>query len=213
MLLKLRDEEIISWSGKFRPSLNNQPIYPRPVQDPILVWLGVGGTPSSFIRAGKLGLRLMSAVIGGETRRFRSRIDSYRQAYIESGHPPEGMIVGLHSLGYVAETTQKAHDEYFPGYATMFNSISKERGWRKVTREGFDAQVGPKGALLVGNPEEVAEKIISHSEALGGLQRLTFNMDNPGMSHDKMMKSIELIGTRVTPLVRQAEKRNNSLQL
>ncbi len=204
LLLKLHDNENISWSGEFRPNLNNQPIYPRPIQDPIPIWLGVGGTPGSFVRAGQLGLRLMSAVIGGETHRFRSRIDTYRKVYSESGHPPENMIVGLHSLGYVAETTKAAHDDYFPGYATMFNSVGKERGWRKVTREGFEAQTGKTGALLVGNPEEVAEKIIRHSEALGGISRLTFNMDNPMMSHKKMMNSIELIGTRVIPMVKDS---------
>lgn len=203
LLLQLRANEVITWSGRFRPPLDNQPIYPRPVQDPLPLWLGVGGTPGSFVRAGMLGLRLMAAVIGGETRRFRSRIDMYRNAYAESGHPPEGMTVGLHSLGYVAETTEKAHDEYFPGYAAMFNNVSKERGWRRVTREGFDAQAGPIGALLVGNPEEVAEKIVRHSEALGGISRLTFNMDNPLMSHEKMMRSIELIGTRVVPIVQE----------
>ena len=202
LLLQLRDNEIVTWSGQFRPPLNRQAIYPRPVQDSIPIWLGVGGTPGSFVRAGVLGLRLMAAVIGGETSRFSSRIDLYRNAYKEAGHSPKEMMIGLHSLGYVAETTQQAHDEYFPGYAAMFNSISKERGWRSVTREGFNAQASPPGALLVGNPEEVAEKILRHSEALGGLSRLTFNMDNPLMSHEQMMRSIELIGTRVLPMVR-----------
>lgn len=204
LLMQLRENEVITWTGRFRPALDSQPIYPRPVQDPIPLWLGVGGTTGSFIRAGKLGLRLMAAVIGGETRRFRSRIDLYRNAYIESGHSPQDMIVGLHSLGYVAETTQQAHEEYFPGYAAMFNNVSKERGWRQVTREGFDAQAGPTGALLVGNPEEVAEKIVRHSESLGGISRLTFNMDNPMMSHENMMRSIELIGTRVMPIVKDS---------
>lgn len=202
LLMQLRENESVTWQGRFRPPLNNQAIYPRPVQNPIPIWLGVGGTTGSFIRAGKLGLRLMVAVIGGETHRFSPKIDIYRQAYAQSEHPPAGMTVGLHSLGYVAETTQQAHDEYFPGYAELFNSVGKERGWRPVTREGFDAQVGTTGALLVGNPEEVAEKVVRHSEALGGVSRLTFNIDNPLMSHEKMMRSIELIGTRVAPLVK-----------
>lgn len=204
LLLQLRENEVITWTGQFRPALDNQPIYPRPVQNPIPVWLGVGGTIGSFVRAGTLGLRLMTAVIGGETHRFRPRIDLYRRAYAEAGHPPAEMKVGLHSLGYVAETTEQAHEEYFPGYAAMFNKIGKERGWPPVTREGFDQQVGPTGALLVGSPEEVAQKILRHSEALGGITRLTFNMDNPGMSHDHLMRSIELVGTRVKPLVEQA---------
>lgn len=212
LLLQLREKEVITWSGRFRPSLDNQAIYPRPVQDPIPIWLGVGGTTESFVRAGKLGLRLMAAVIGGETRRFRSRIDLYRQAYRESGFPPENMTVGLHSLGYVADTTEQAHDEYFPGYAAMFNNVSKERGWRPVTRASFDAQLGQTGALLVGSPEEVAEKILRHNKALGGISRLTFNMDNPLMSHEKMMRSIELIGTRVAPLIRQAQEKHKTLE-
>ena len=210
LLLKIRENEFINWAGDFRPELHEQAIYPRPIQNPFHVWLGVGGTPASFARAGTLGLRLMTAVIGGETRRFRPSIELYRQTYIDSGHPPEDMIVGLHSLGYVAETTEQAHEEYFPGYAEMFNKVSKERGWRPVSRESFDAQVGPTGALLVGNPEEVAQKIIRHSEALGGISRLTFTMDNIGMSHEKLMNSIELIGSRVAPLVRQADRKQKN---
>lgn len=203
LLLQLRDNNVITWSGKYRPALRNQPIYPRPVQDPFPIWLGVGGTMGSFVRAGILGMQLMVAVIGGETHRFRAGIDLYRNAYQESGHPAAGMTIGLHSLGYIAETTEQAHDEYFPGYATMFNKIGKERGWPPVTRQQFDAQIGPKGALLVGSPEAVAEKILRHSQSLGGISRLTFNLDNPGMPHEKMMRSIELIGTRVAPLVKE----------
>lgn len=204
LLLKIRESEEVTWSGKFRPALNNQPIYPRPYQDRLPIWLGVGGTPASFVRAGVLGLRLMAAVIGGQTARFRPGVDLYRQSYIESGHPLEKMKVGLHSLGYVAETTEQAHDDYFPGYAAMFNDVGKERGWGTVDRRHFDKQVGPEGALLVGSPDEVAQKIIRHAKALGGISRLSFNMDNPGMSHDKMMRSIELIGTRVIPLIKQS---------
>jgi probable LLM family oxidoreductase len=206
LLLQLRDHEVITWSGKFRPALDNQPVYPRPVQTPLPLWLGVGGTTGSFIRAGMLGLRLMTAVIGGETHRFRPRIDLYRQAYREAGHPLDEMKVGLHSLGYVAETTEQAREEYFPGYAAMFNRIGKERGWPPVSRTHFESEVGPAGSLLVGSPEDVAEKILRHSAALGGISRMTFNMDNPGMPHEKLMRSIELIGTRVAPLVRQADQ-------
>ncbi len=209
LLLTLRENEYVTWSGNFRPSLNDQPVYPRPLQDPLPVWLGVGGTAASFERAGRLGLQLMAAVIGGKTARFRPGIDLYRKTYIEAGHPPEQMKVGLHSLGYVAETTKQAHDDYFPGYAMMFNDVGKERGWGQVDRRHFEAQTGEEGALLVGNPQEVAEKIIRHRQALGGISRLTFNMDNPGMSHEKLMRSIELIGTQVIPLVRDAEEPQN----
>ena len=201
LLLNIRDNEYVTWSGKFRPALKNQPIYPRPVQNPLPVWIGVGGTPASFIRAGMLGLPLMVAIIGGETHRFRPLIDLYKQAGKKAGHSPEKLKVGLHSLGYVGKSSKEAVDDYFPGYAETFTRIGKERGWPPVTRPHFDAQTGKLGALLVGGPEEVAEKIIHHSEALGGISRLTFQMDNAGLSHTKLMESIELIGTKIAPLV------------
>ncbi len=201
LLLNIRDNEQVHWSGKHRAALTGQGIYPRPMQNPLPVWLGVGGTPASFVRAGKLGLPLMVAVIGGETRRFRPLIDLYREAGKRAGHSPDTLKVGLHSLGYVAETTQEAVEEYFPGYRRIFTKIGKERGWPPVTRAGFDAQRGPQGALLVGGPEEVAEKIIRHSEALGGISRVTFQMDNAGLSHAKLMRAIELIGARIAPLL------------
>ena len=201
LLLTIRNNEIVTWSGKFRPALRNQAIYPRPLQNPLPIWLGVGGTPESFIRAGVLGLPLMVAIIGGETHRFRPLVDLYRAAGKKAGHSPEQLKVGLHSLGYVANTTEDAVNDYYPGYAETFTRIGKERGWPPVSRGQFNAQTGPLGALLVGNPEEVAEKILRHSDALGGIARLTFQMDNAGLSHTKLMQSIELIGTRVAPLV------------
>ncbi|WP_394994330.1 LLM class flavin-dependent oxidoreductase [Emticicia sp.] len=201
LLLKIRENEIVNWSGKFRPRLGNQAIYPRPMQEKLPIWIGVGGTPQSFVRAGMLGLPLMVAVIGGETHRFRPLIDLYRQAGIKAGHSPEQLKVGLHSLGYVANTTEEAIEEYYPGYAEMFTSIGKERGWPPVRRSHFDSQTTDLGAFLIGNPEEVAQKILRHSEALGGISRVTFQMDNAGMSHKKLMNAIELIGTRISPLV------------
>jgi len=201
LLLKIRDNEYVTWSGKFRAPLNNQPIYPRPIQEPLPVWIGVGGTPESFVRAGLLGLPLMVAVIGGETHRFRPLLDLYREAGEKAGHAPEKLKVGLHSLGYVAESTDKAAADFYPGYAETFTRIGRERGWPPVTRPHFNAQNGPRGALLVGGPEEIAEKIIRHSEALGGISRLTFQMDNAGLSHEKLMESIALIGSKVIPLV------------
>lgn len=203
LLLNIRDNEYVTWQGKFRPALNNQPIYPRPLQNPLPIWLGVGGTPESFVRAGVLGLPLMVAVIGGETHRFRPLVDLYREAGREAGHSPEKLTVGLHSLGYVAETSEKAVEEFYPGYAETFTRIGKERGWPPVTRPHFDAQNGPRGALLVGSPEEVAGKLLRHSEALGGISRFTFQMDNAGLSHSQLMNAINLIGSRVIPLVNQ----------
>lgn len=201
LLLKIRENESVSWSGQFRPALHEQAIYPRPLQNPLPIWLGVGGTPASFVRAGTLGLPLMVAVIGGETHRFRPLIDLYRKAGKEAGHPPEQLKVGLHSLGYVAESTEEAVESYYPGYAETFTKIGKERGWPPATRARFDAQNGPTGALLVGGPEEVAQKILRHSDALGGISRFTFQMDNAGLSHEQLLKSIERIGTHVSPIV------------
>ena len=168
LLLKIRDNEHVHWSGKYRPRLSGQGVYPRPWQNPFPIWIGVGGTPESFVRAGLLGLPLMVAIIGGETRRFRPLIDLYREAGRQAGHSPDKLKVGIHSLGYVAGSTQKAIDDFFPGYAHTMTEIGRERGWPKMTRANFDAQCGPQGALLVGNPDEVVEKIIRHSQALGG---------------------------------------------
>jgi probable LLM family oxidoreductase len=204
LLLTLREHEFVHWSGKFRPALTGQGVYPRPVQNPLPIWIGVGGTPASFVRAGRLGLPLMVAIIGGETHRFRPLVEMYREAGRKAGHPPERLKVGLHSLGYVANTRQEATDGFFPGYAESFTNIGKERGWSAVTREHFDAQNTPLGAILVGDPEEIAERILRHSNALGGISRITFQMDIASLPHEKLMRSIELLGTRVAPLLRAA---------
>jgi len=201
LLLKIRDHEQITWTGRFRPALTNQAIYPRPVQPRLPIWVGVGGTPQSFVRAGRLGLPLMVAIIGGETHRFKPLIDLYKEAGIKAGHKEEDLKVGLHSIGFVAETSRQAADEFFPGYAEIFNKIGRERGWPPVTRAGFDAQTGPKGALLVGDPNEVAEKILRHSEALGGVSRVTFQMDQAVLPQAKLLRSIELIGQKIIPQI------------
>ena len=203
LLLEIRDNEHVTWSGQHRPALTGQGVYPRPVQNPFPIWLGVGGTPQSFVRAGVLGLPLMVAIIGGETRRFRPLIDLYREAGERAGHSPDRLKVGVHSLGYVAATTQEAADDFFPGYARAFTDIGKERGWPAVTRAGFDAQRGPQGALLIGSPDEVVEKIIRHSEALGGVSRFTFQMNAASLPHAKLMRAIETLGTRVAPVLRK----------
>ena len=203
LLLKIRDNEDVHWSGQFRPSLNGQGIYPRPLQRSLPIWIGVGGTPQSFVRAGLLGLPLMVAIIGGETRSFKPLIDLYRQAGKEAGHLPNQLKVGVHSLGYVAETTKEAADDFFPGYRHTFNEIGKERGWPPVTRMDFDAQGGPEGALLIGDPNEVVEKIKRHNKILGGISRITFMMNPASLPHDKLMRAIELIGTHVAPALRK----------
>jgi probable LLM family oxidoreductase len=203
LLLKIRDNEHVHWSGEYRPTLTGQGVYPRPLQNPLPIWVGVGGTPESFVRAGMLGLPLMVAIIGGETRHFRPLIDLYREAGRRAGHSPDQLKVGIHSLGYVAETTQEAADDFFPGYARAFTDVGKERGWPAVTRAGFDAQRGPQGALVIGDPDEVVEKIVRHSKALGGISRITFQMNAASLPHVKMMRAIELIGTQVAPALRE----------
>jgi probable LLM family oxidoreductase len=203
LLLKIRDNEHVHWSGEYRPPLTGQGVYPRPLQNPLPIWVGVGGTPQSFVRAGVLGLPLMVAIIGGETRSFRPLIDLYREAGRRAGHSPDQLKVGIHSLGYVAETTQQAADDFFPGYARAFTDVGKERGWRPVTRADFDAQRGSRGALIIGDPDEVVKKIIRHSKALGGISRITFQMNAASLPHVKLMRAIELLGTRVAPTLRK----------
>jgi probable LLM family oxidoreductase len=204
LLLNIRENTDVDWSGKHRAPLTGHGVYPRPLQNSLPIWLGVGGTPSSFVRAGLLGLPLMVAIIGGEPHHFRPLVDRYRETWLRAGHSPDQLKVGVHSLGYVADSTAKAVHEFFPGYAQSFTEIGRERGWPPMTRAHFDAQLGPTGALLVGNPETVAEKILRVNESLGGISRLTFQMSVAALPHAKMLRAIELLGTRVAPLVRTA---------
>jgi len=201
LLLKIRDEEKVTWSGRFRPQMVDQPVYPRPLQEKLPVWVGVGGTPASFVRAGALGLPLMVAVIGGETHRFRPLIDLYYEAAKKAGVDKSQLKVGLHSLGFVANTKEEAVEKYYPGYNIWFNQIGKERGWPPVTLERFEQQIGDLGAYVIGGPEEVAEKLIRHSKALGGISRFTFQIDNAGLTHQDLMDTYTLIGEKVKPLV------------
>jgi len=203
LLLSIRQNEFVQWSGKHRPALTGQGVYPRPLQNPLPIWLGVGGTPESFVRAGTLGLPLMVAIIGGETRRFRPLVDLYREAGRRAGFSPDRLKVGVHSLGYVAATAQQAADDFFPGYARAINTIGKERGWGPMTRAQFEGQLTPNGALLVGTADEVAAKILRHSQALGGISRITFMMNGASLPHRKLMSAIELIASRVAPVLRE----------
>jgi probable LLM family oxidoreductase len=203
LLLEIRDHEFVQWTGTHRPPLSGQGVYPRPLQDPLPIWLGVGGTPGSFARAGALGLPLMVAIIGGETRRFRPLVDLYREAGRLAGFGPDRLKVGVHALGYVAPSSKQAADEFFPGYARAFGSIGKERGWGTPTRAQFDAQLTPDGALLIGEPDEIVAKVLRHSEALGGLSRITFMMNASTLPHANLMNAIELLGSRVAPALRK----------
>jgi probable LLM family oxidoreductase len=203
LLLAIRENTQVTWSGKYRPALKGEAIYPRPLQNPLPIWVGVGGTPKSFVRAGTLGLPLMVAIIGGEPRSFRPLVDLYREAGRRAGHPPERLTVGLHSIGFLADTSAEAADIFYPGYAHTFTEIGKERGWAPMTRSQFDAVRGPTGALLVGDADTVAKKILYVDEVLGGISRITFQMGVSTLSHEKMLRAIEILGTRVAPIVRK----------
>ena len=203
LLLQIRDNVEVTWSGRHRPALNRQGIYPRPMQDQLPIWVGVGGTPESFARAGLLGLPLMIAIIGGEPRQFAPLIDLYRRAGAQAGHPPEQLKVGLHVFGFVAETTEAAADTIYPGWNEMFTKISRERGFARPSRHQFDATSGPDGAFFMGDPQTVADKIVRVSEQLGGVDRLSLQMTNPRLAHGDLLRGIELLGTEVAPIVAQ----------
>jgi probable LLM family oxidoreductase len=204
LLLKIRESTNVSWSGKHRPALSGQGVYPRPFQKELPIWIGVGGTPASFVRAGKLGLPLMIAIIGGMPAQFRPLVDLYLQAGIEAGHAPEKLKIGIHCFGFVGETTEQAAEDFYPGYASLFTWIGKERGWPATTRLQFDAGCSPKGHLFIGDPEAVAEKLLALNKSLGGISRVSLQMTNVMLPHAKMLKAIELLGTRVLPIVREA---------
>jgi probable LLM family oxidoreductase len=203
LLLAIREHTHVTWSGKHRAALTGQAVYPRPLQNPLPIWVGVGGTAASFVRAGMLGLPLMVAIIGGEPHRFRRLIELYRETGLRAGHSADKLQVGLHSIGFLADTTAQAADDFYPGYAHTFTEIGKERGWPPTTRAQFDATRGPKGALLVGDAKTVAEKILYVNEALGGISRITFQMGVSTVAHAKMMRAIEILGTQVAPVVRK----------
>ena len=208
LLLQIRDQSRVTWSGKHRPPLQNQEIHPRPLQDPLPIWVGVGGSPESVIRAGSLGFPLMIAIIGGQPDRFRPLVDLYRDAGKQAGHAPERLKVGIHALGSFAATTEEARDDYFPGYERMFGQIGKERGWPAIRRSHFEALCGPEGALIIGDAGEGVEKILRYNDVLGGIDRITIQMSPGTLPHPKALKAIEILGNEVAPAVR--EHLNNS---
>lgn len=202
LLLRLRGETHVRWQGRHRAPLTGQGVYPRPLQSPLPVWLGVGGTPQSFVRAGLLGLPLMVAVIGGDFRRFRPLVDLYRQAGARAGHAPEALRVGVHAFGFVGDSDEGARDDYYPGYARMLDTLGRERGWPPASRAQFDAACDSLGPYLIGTPDTVAAKARWVSEVLGGVSRLSFQMTNVLMPHARMLRSVDLLGREVTPQVR-----------
>jgi probable LLM family oxidoreductase len=201
LLLQIRDQVHVSWSGRHRAPLTGQGVYPRPVQDPLPIWVGVGGTPESFARAGLLGLPLMVAIIGGEPRRFAPLVDLYRRAGAQAGHSPEALKVGLHVFGYVGESVRAASDIIYPGWHQMFSSVARERGFAPPTRAQFDATSGPDGAFFMGDPATVAAKLRRVAEQLGGVDRVSIQMTNPRLAHADLLRGIELLGTEVAPAV------------
>ncbi|NEK35850.1 LLM class flavin-dependent oxidoreductase [Rhizobium leguminosarum] len=202
LLLRLGETTNVTWEGRFRPPLQGQGVFPRPHQPQLPIWIGVGGTPQSFARAGTLGLPLMVAIIGGSFERFRPLVDLYREAGKLAGHGAETLKVGVHAMGFVGETEAVARDAFFPGWAHLTTNIGRERGWSPPTRQQFEAMAGPEGAFLIGDPKTVAAKMLRASETLGGVSRITFQMSTASLDTAAMKTSIELLGTEVAPIVR-----------
>jgi probable LLM family oxidoreductase len=202
LLMKLRDGERVTWSGELRAPIHDRGVYPRPLQEKLPIWIAVGGTPASVVRAGMLGLPLALAIIGGEPARFAPLFDLYRQAASRSGHDAAKLATSINVHGFVGETTEQAADDFYLPQAEVMNRIGRERGWGPTSRAHFDQARGPRGALFVGNPEQVAEKIVA-SHALFKNDRFLLQMAIGTMPHAKIMKAIELFGTKVAPMVRK----------
>ena len=206
LLLAICEREKVTWSGRFRPAIPNLGVYPRPVQNPLPVWIASGGTPQSVIRAGKLGLPLCLAIIGGMPERFKPLIDLYKETYIQAGHDPAKMQIATHSHGFVADTTEEAAELFFPPTQAQMNVIGRERGWPPYDRATYDAARSLRGCLYVGDPEYVAEKIILLRKNLG-VTRFFLHVNVGTMPHRDVLRAIELLGTRVAPLVHKELER------
>ncbi len=201
LLLALRSEPYPHWTGRFRPSLQGQGVFPRSVQAELPVWVGVGGTPASFTRAGVLGLPLMVAIIGGEFRRFRPLVDLYRDAGHQAGVPLARLKVGVHAVGFIAETTDAAKAAFYPGWHDMWSKLGRERGWPYPTETQFDDLCAPDGPYLIGDPATVVAKLKRLSDDLGGVSRVNLQMSSASGDHIAMLRAIELMGTVIAPLV------------
>ncbi|MER8573798.1 LLM class flavin-dependent oxidoreductase [Mesorhizobium sp. M1338] len=202
LLLAIRDSVTVTWSGNLRAPINDRGVYPRPFQDRLPVWIAIGGTPQSAARAGALGLPLALAIIGGEPARFAPLFDLYREAAKRAGSDPAGLATSINVHGFIAETTEQAADDFYGPQAEVMNRIGRERGWGPTSRAHFDQSRGPDGALFVGSPEQVAEKIVAQHKIFGN-DRFLLQMAIGTMPHAKIMKAIELYGTRVAPIVRK----------
>jgi len=208
LLLRLRESEQVTWSGRHRPALEGLGVYPRPVQNPLPIWVAVGGTPTSAVRAGRLGLPMALAIIGGQPERFAPFAELHRQTARDAGYVPAPAL-SINSHAYVAETPQQAADEFFPSYAAMMNAIGRERGWSPMTRQSFDALCSPRGALVVGSPQEVIEKILFQHEIFGH-DRFLAQISVGTLSHAKVLRAIELLGAEVAPALRTEIARRNA---
>lgn len=206
MLLQLNKSEIFSWSGKHTPTINKRGVYPRPYQKEIPIWIGVGGTPESVIRAAESGLPMALAIIGGLPARFAPYVQLYRDVYKKAGHDPEKLQLGINSHTYLADDAQQARDEFYPPYSDVMNRIGRERGWPPGNRQQFDASTDKQGALLVGSPQQVIEKILYEHE-LFGHTRFLAQISIGAMPHDKVLHAMELLGTKVAPEVRKYARR------
>jgi len=202
LLLKLRENERVTWPARSRAPIEDRGVYPRPVQNPLPVWIAVGGSTNSVVRAGKLGLPLALAIIGGMPERFAPLIDLYRETGRRAGHDPTSLKVGINSHVFVADDSQQAADDLYPSYAQVMTQIGRERGWPPTTREQFEASRGPRGALLVGSPDEVIAKMLFEYELFGN-DRFLAQLGVGTMPHEKVMHAIELLGTKVAPVVRR----------
>jgi len=202
LLTTLNQSVRVKWNGKHRPSINNLGVYPRPLQRELPIWIAIGGTPESIVRAADLGLPMALAIIGGMPERFAPHVKLYRDAYARAGHDTSRLRVGINSHVFVAETSQQAADDFYPGYAESMTRIGRERGWEPMNRHSFEAMRGPKGSLLVGSPQQVIDKIL-FEHSLFGHTRFLAQMDVGALPHDKLMRAIELFGTKVAPEVRK----------
>ncbi len=203
LLVKLNKSEKVTWQGHHRASINNLGVYPRPFQRELPIWVAVGGTPASVVRAANYGLPLALAIIGGEPRRFAPFAKLYRDAFARAGHDPATAQIAVHSHGFIADDSQKAANDYWGPYSHVMSGIGRERGWSPMTREQYEAMRGPEGSLLVGSPQQVIDKILMEREVLG-LTRFLLHISVGTLPHAQVMRSIELLGTVVAPAVREA---------
>lgn len=203
LLVQLNKEKVVNWKGKFRNPLVNQEIYPKPQQKQLPVWVAVGGTPSSVVRAGKLGLPVMFAIIGGEWRHFKPLIDYYKENYLNSGHDPKKYEVGVHMHSFFGENSRSVAEYYYPFYSTQMDRVGRSRGWPAYQRAQYNDGLTSEGHLIVGDAEESAEKIVAVIKEFG-LTRFSAHMDVGSPSHQEMMKSIEIYGDKIVPMVKKA---------